>query len=121
MAYDNASIVNHCKFLYVVDSYVNVHIQGFLMAELIIRYPEEPPMTIKDIKPNALTLEEIERLPTPRILAYRKKYRWLSSIGRCGCCGEILYKSDVERNRVAVEYMDAIKAILDTREHVDKA
>ena len=76
------------------------------------------PYTITDIKYNALSLEQVEKLSTARILAYYKKYRKLRSVGRCECCGEILYRSDEIRNRGANEYMDGIKAILDSREHV---
>ena len=75
-------------------------------------------MTIQDIFPTALTLESCEKLQTPRLLTYYKKYRKIKHYGVCGCCFEILDERDVEPNRIANEYMDAIKSILDKRENV---
>ena len=77
-------------------------------------------MTIKDIIANALSLEECEKLPTPRLLTYYKKYRWLGRIGQCGCCGECLTQEDEDANQVANKYRAAIKTILDKREHVER-
>lgn len=70
------------------------------------------------MRPNALTWEQLEKLPTPRLLAYYKKYRGWRWFGVCGCCGEILDTDDVHHNFVANEYLDGIKSILDKREHV---
>lgn len=67
-----------------------------------------------------LTLEQCESLPTPRLLAYYKSRKWMGGIGQCECCGEILDKEDEIRNREANEYLNQIKAILDTREHVKR-
>ena len=76
--------------------------------------------TINDIMDNPLTLEQCEKLPTPRLLAYYKKHRWLGGVGQCDCCGELLTKEDQEINDVANAYRDAIKVILDRREHVER-
>lgn len=78
------------------------------------------PYTITDIKYNALSMEQLKKLPTPRLLSYYKKYRYLGWFYQCGCCGEMLTKKDALLNGIANEYLDAIKVLLDTREHVVK-
>jgi hypothetical protein len=69
--------------------------------------------TIQKYIPYALSLEKLHSLPTPRLLAYYKKYRWVRHYGV-----EILNERDKTVNQLANEYMDAIKEILDSREHV---
>jgi len=76
------------------------------------------PYTIKNVKYNALSLDELGKLPTHRLLAYYKKHRSLRLRGQCECCGECLTSRDGTLNMLANEYMDHIKEILDTREHV---
>ncbi len=78
------------------------------------------PYTITDIKYNALSMEQLKKLPTPRLLAYYKRYRHLGWSYSCWCCDELLTKKDRLLNSIANEYLDAIKALLDTREHVSK-
>ena len=75
-------------------------------------------MNIQDIFEKALTLEQCEKLPTPRLLAYYKKHRWLENYGRCDCCGEFLDEDDAKQNKVTQTYHSAIQNILNTREHV---
>ena len=77
---------------------------------------------ITDIKYNALSLEECEKLSTPRLLAYYKKYRHLVYWNVRWCCEyhceDMSTDEDKAKTEVAKKYMDAIKAILDSREHV---
>jgi hypothetical protein len=65
-----------------------------------------------------LTNEELGSLPTPRLLAYYKKYRHhCCFIPSCDCC----YSNDEEDKirRVQLrDYLDGVKLELDKREHV---
>ena len=68
-----------------------------------------------------LDIPELEKLPTPRLLAYMKSIRSLEHFGRCGCCsGEIVNSDDIYRNEIGHEYVNAIRTILNTREHIGK-
>lgn len=82
------------------------------------------PYTITDIKRNALTMEQLGKLPTPRILAYYKKYRHLRYWNVRWCCEfhceDISNARDEMLTAIGTEYIDAIKALLDTRGHVVK-
>lgn len=74
---------------------------------------------IRQVKHNALSLEQCEALPTKRLLTYYKMYsQAFRSYGVCGCCYEILEERDIPINKAGKEYMDDIKTILDLREHV---
>lgn len=76
-------------------------------------------MDISNIIPGSLSIEQCKKLPTPRLLKYYRKYRGYRHIGKCSCCrGAIPYGSDVKANDIANEYLDGVKAILDSREHV---
>ena len=74
--------------------------------------------------PSALKLEACEKLTTKRLLSYFKRKRYLRSVMQCECCGEILAYDDEDLSRKEAthkalnEYMDSIKSILDSREHV---
>ena len=62
-----------------------------------------------------LTLEELEKLPTPRLLAYFKKHRR-------GEYSEVIEPGlidDEEQHAKNVEYFDGIRAILNKRGHVE--
>ncbi len=63
---------------------------------------------------NLLSLEQCEKLPTHRLLAYYKSRRYLRDVG-----GEYYGDWDEPLNKEANEYMDAIKKILDSREHIN--
>jgi hypothetical protein len=82
------------------------------------------PYTITDIKHNALSLEQLEKLSTKRIMAYYKKYRHLRHWNVSWCCEfhceDMSNGRDRARTAVAEAYVDAIKALLDTREHVER-
>jgi hypothetical protein len=71
---------------------------------------------------NYLTVEQMEALPTPRLLAYRKKLmktKWVFDdyVWDCDC-------SDCKRTlalwREKEDNLEAAKKILDTREHVEE-
>lgn len=68
-----------------------------------------------------LTLEQIEKLPTHRIVAYFKKKRGLEHSGKVKIAGKIMAKSkeDAIANQAAVDYFNGIRKILKGREHVD--
>lgn len=69
-----------------------------------------------------LTSEQLEKLPTPRLLNYYKSKRGLRYLFMCDCWGEKQFSSleDEEYSKLAIEYVDNIKAILDTREHLER-
>ena len=67
-----------------------------------------------------ISIEACKKLSTPRLLAYYKKKRGMRYIGMCDCGCNSIPEENEERNRQANEYMDAIKEILDKREHVEK-
>jgi hypothetical protein len=81
------------------------------------------PIVITDIKYNALSLEQLKKLSTPRILAYYKKYRHLRHWNVQWCCEfhceDMSDARDRARTAVGIEYVDSIKALLDEREHVE--
>jgi len=67
----------------------------------------------------------LEGLSTPRLLTYFKKHRKLRYVGMCDCgCGEpmsSIVDLDLDSKKYfdnCIEYVDAIKSILDKREHV---
>lgn len=62
-----------------------------------------------------LTLEELEKLSTPRLLAYFKKHRHseYSEVIEPGLI------DDEEKHAKNVEYFDGIRAILNKRGHVE--
>ena len=69
---------------------------------------------------NMLSLLECEKLPTPRLLKYYKTYRGWRNVGMCDCgcdCGYI-YPEYAEAHGVMNEYLDAMRLILNSREHV---
>jgi len=69
--------------------------------------------------PKALSLEACRGLTTQRLKAYYKKYRFLRDLGKCACChGDIPHSKDERPNTLGNHYMDGVKSILDTREHV---
>lgn len=68
---------------------------------------------------NALTFEQCEKLTAKRLLAYYRKHRKLRHIGVCDCCGEIIGQDNVALNDIANQYLDGVKGILDTKEHVN--
>lgn len=65
-----------------------------------------------------LTLEELEKLPTPRLLALYKKWR-AGAYRAWAFWGNKTIPPHTYENRV-VEYVLLIKSILDTREHIEK-
>lgn len=67
-----------------------------------------------------LPLSKCELLTAPRLLAYYKKHRWFRWRWVCDCCGEAISESDRMNTSVANKYLDAVKKILDTKEHVEK-
>ena len=79
--------------------------------------------TITDIKYNALTTDQLEKLSTPRLLAYYKKYRHLRYWNIRWCCEwhceDMSNARDKALTAVGEEYIDSIKALLDSREHVE--
>ena len=88
------------------------------MSQTVFRYVDDRvsciPESITDIKRDALSLDQCSALPTKRLLAYYKKYRIMRTYGSY-CWDE----ADRVTHRICNEYMDCIKAILDTREHVE--
>ena len=71
-------------------------------------------------------IQDLNRLPTPRLLAYFKKHRTIQHIGMCGCgCGEsktYLYDLNEDEKCLyhdAVKYVEQIKELLSGREHVE--
>jgi len=71
---------------------------------------------------NYLTVEQMEKLPTPRLLAYRRKLmtrRWHIEdyVWNCSCEGCKCEKAAYDALKVIIT--DA-KEILNTREHVSK-
>ena len=87
------------------------------MARILIA-----PYTIKDVKANALTIEQLKKLSTQRLLAYYKKYRHLRFYNIRWCCEfqccDQSNAQDKVLTAIGVEYIDSIKALLATREHV---
>ncbi len=79
-----------------------------------------PIKTIQDFTKGLLSLEQCNKLTTPRLLAYFKSKRYLMRIRRCHCCGELLTKEDQKVNNLACEYLQHIKELLDSREHINK-
>ncbi len=74
---------------------------------------------------NLKPISFLEELSTPRLLAYFKKHRKLRHVGMCdGDCGEpmsSIFDLDLDSKKYfdnCIEYVDAIKSILDKREHV---
>ena len=69
-----------------------------------------------------LSVEEAEKLPTHRLLAYyrsisRYESPELKEAYTCGCCCTNC-KKNIERHKEREEYRAKIKAILDTRENI---
>ncbi len=87
---------------------------------VIIPHPNNNDVT-KLIGKKALTFDQIKQMPTDRLLAYFKKHRRLSGIGRCDCCGELLTDKDQINNAIATEYLSQIKQELNNRPHSTKA
>ena len=75
-------------------------------------------LDIYDIFSEALTLEALDKLPTPRLLAYYKKHRWLDHAGM-GEFGEFDEDDDYKKNGIGLSYRNQIKKILDTRRNVE--
>ncbi len=69
---------------------------------------------------NWLSIEQLSKLTTKRLLAYYKKHRRVRWFGMCSCCGEKnpinkeekLFFEDLE------QYANNIQKLLNTREHV---
>lgn len=75
---------------------------------------------------NSISVEDAEKLPTPRLLVYFKKHRGIQHMGKCDCgCGESfteIYDLDEATSEYYMDcekYIDALKAILDKREHIE--
>ena len=64
---------------------------------------------------NALTLEQCEKLPTHRLLAYYKKHKQSPIWLECDYTDK-----GRETEVVLTDYFGSIKAILDKREHIEK-
>ena len=73
-----------------------------------------------------ITIEKAKLLPTPRLLAYYKRYgnKWKAKY-YCECCGEPLWEigwGDQEQYSKQYNeensYWNSMKKILNTREHV---
>ena len=75
---------------------------------------------LESVLGSVLSIEDCKKLPTPRLLSYYKKHRHMRRIGLCSCCGELLTKKDNEDYKIANDYFDVIKNILDSREHVHR-
>lgn len=67
---------------------------------------------------NFLKQHQLERLPTKRLLTYYKKHRGYRHTGKCDCCGECNTKKERIGNYLCNRYLNMIKSILNTREHV---
>ena len=73
----------------------------------------------KIVNREVLDIPALNKLPTHRLLAYMKSIRSLEHFGKCGCCsGEIVNSDDIYRNKIGHEYVNTIRNILNTREHV---
>ena len=69
-----------------------------------------------------ISIENLDKLPTHRLLAYFKKNRGLRYSGICPCCGE-RYPEDKEEKQYYDDcelYVQQIKELLNTREHVER-
>jgi len=74
---------------------------------------------------NLLTNEQMKKLNTKRLLAYFKKHRRIQYYGMCGCgCQESLGNvydlnpSEKKFHEDCISYVNKIRLILNSREHV---
>jgi hypothetical protein len=75
------------------------------------------------------SIEELKKINTPNLLRYYRaeRKRFYNASYRCRCgCGEFIWELDTscshieEKYDAHVNYLNLIKAELNTREHVDK-
>ena len=92
------------------------------MKMLTPKQTAEMMIVVRDKYPSALSWSECKELPTPRLLAYYKKRRSLRRIGEefLGDDWHDDEQTDLEKakNKLANNYMDGIKTMLNDRGHV---
>ena len=73
-----------------------------------------------------LSVEQLEKLSTKRLLAYHKKKRKYLYTNMCDCgCGEQMweintgYEREEKEHKILQDNLDIVKKILKTREHID--
>jgi hypothetical protein len=74
------------------------------------------------------TIDELERLPTKRLLSYFKseRKRFLCAGFTCDCCNEFWWNISDKYKNMKIQYEDwttrlnSIKSLLNKREHIKK-
>jgi len=69
-----------------------------------------------------ISLQDFEKLPTPRKLAYFKKYRSMEHVGKCSICGGEYHEGTDEQEKereIKRLYVSQMREILNKCEHVE--